>query len=51
VVLQQKAKSDVSYLIAQMEILIVSNNPEGEAQQMNSILGISRNFLLSKECV
>jgi hypothetical protein len=46
--LQQKAKSDVSYFVARLEILIASDNPEGEAQQMNNILGISCHFLLSK---
>jgi len=49
--LQQKAKPDVSYFVARLEILIASESPEGEAQQMNNILGISRNLLLSKECV
>ena len=45
--LQQKAKSNVSYFVARLEIFIGSDSPVEEAQQMNNILGISRKFLLS----
>jgi hypothetical protein len=48
---QHRAKSDVSYFVARLEIFIASDSPAGEAQQMNNILGIPRNSLSSKEWV